>query len=119
MTRTVPRFLQGTFNFSGLGMESPIALEALNYQVPSHAQSKVVYFRAGNSSDDVINLTLLRDGETMRLFPLGMKSSMHFPMAIQEALPSGTKLQLLLGAPQGLPGSVFVDIGLMEEHSEP
>ncbi len=117
MTRTIPRFLQGTFNFKGRGLDEPIPLDGLSYEVPENAESKVVYFRAGNSSDDVVNLVLLRDGETMRMFPLGMKSSIHFPMAIQESLPPHTKLQIVLKAAAGLPGSVFIDIGLMEESS--
>lgn len=117
MTQTIPRFLQGTFNFKGRGLDTQIPLDGLSYEVPQHAQSKVVYFRAGNSSDDVVNLVLLRDGKTMRLFPLGMKSSMHFPLAIQEYLPPHTKLQIALTAADGLPGSVFIDIGLMEENS--
>ncbi|MGD9784732.1 MAG: molybdopterin oxidoreductase [Hyphomicrobiaceae bacterium] len=115
MTQTIPRFMQGTFNFKGIGIDNPIPIQSLRYEVPAQSRSKVVYFRAGNSSDDVVNLTLLRDGSTMRLFPLGMKSSMHFPLAIQELLPPATKLDVVLGAPEGLTGSIFVDIGLIEE----
>lgn len=111
---TKPKFLQGTFNFKGAGFESPIPLRGLAYTVPENARSQLVYFRAGNSSDDIVNLILLCDGATMRLFPLGMKSAMHFPLAIQEYLPAKTRLELNLAAPEGLPGSLFVDIGLME-----
>lgn len=112
-----PKFLQGTISFEGKGFENPIPLRGLTYTVPAKMRSQLVYFRAGNSSDDLVNLTLTRDGETMRLFPLGMKSAMHFPLAIQEYLPSETHLELALTAEQGQSGSVFVDIGFME-HAE-
>ena len=116
---TKPVFMQKTFNFKGQGLDTPISIEGLSYTVPENTKSQLVYFRAGNSSDDLINLTLLRDGELMRLFPIGMKSSMHFPLAIQEFLPAGTVLELVLSAPDKLPGSIFVDIGLMEHVREP
>lgn len=111
---TKPKFLQGVFNFKGEGLEKPISLRGMTYSVPEHAQAQLVYFRAGNSADDLINLTLLRDGETMRLFPLGMKSSLHFPLAIQEILPANTNMELTLTASAGLTGSLFIDLGFME-----
>ncbi len=115
---TKPVFMQKTFNFKGQGLETAISIEGLSYTVPENTKSQLVYFRAGNSADDLVNLTLLRDGELMRLFPIGMKSSMHFPLAIQEFLPAGTVLELVLSAPDKLPGSIFVDIGLMEHVRE-
>jgi hypothetical protein len=51
----------------------------------------------------------------MRLFPVGAKDSMHFPLAITEDLPAGCKLELKVAAPENLRGSVFVDLGFMEE----
>ena len=109
-----PAFLQGTFKFKGEGFERPVGLYGATYSVPPNARAQLVYFRAGQSSDDAINLILLRNGETMRLFPLGMKSAMHFPLAIQEFLPGGTELELQIAAAAGLVGSVFVDLGFME-----
>lgn len=118
MTISKPAFIQGTYNFAGEGLEQPINLYNAEYIVPEGRSAKLVYFRAGQSSDDIVNLTLLRNGETMRLFPLGMKSSMHFPLAITEELPAGTKLELKLLAPKGISGSLFVDLGFMEERPE-
>lgn len=109
-----PKFLQGTISFQGKGFDDPIPLRGLTYTVPQNMQSQLVYFRAGNSSDELVNLTLTPDGETMRLFPLGMKSAMHFPLAIQEFLPAATHLELNLTAAEGQSGSIFVDIGFME-----
>lgn len=109
-----PAFLQGTFKFKGEGFDNPVSLYGATYTVPANARAQLVYFRAGQSSDDAINLILKRNSETMRLFPLGMKSAMHFPLAIQEFLPSGTELELQVAAAQGLIGSLFVDLGFME-----
>lgn len=109
-----PAFLQGTFKFKGEGLETPVSLYGATYAVPENRKAQLVYFRAGQSSDDAINLVLLRDSKTMRLFPLGMKSAMHFPLAIQEYLPPGSQLELQVAAPPGLRGSVFVDLGFME-----
>jgi hypothetical protein len=111
---TKPAFLQGTFKFTGAGFDAPLTLDGAKYKVPDNKRSQLVYFRAGQTGDEPINLVLLRNGETMRLFPLGMKSAMHFPLAIQEYLEPGSELQLKLIASQGLTGAVFVDLGFME-----
>lgn len=109
-----PAFIQGTFKFVGEGYDTPVSLFGAQYQVPTNKNAQFVYFRAGQSADDTINLILYRNQETMRLFPLGMKSAMHFPLAIQEILEPGTKIELKLAAETGLRGSVFVDLGFME-----
>ena len=109
-----PAFLQGTYKFKGDGLETPVSLYGASYTVPQNSRAQLVYFRAGQSSEDTINLILLKDEKTMRLFPLGMKSAMHFPLAIQEYLPAGSQLELKVAAPPGLVGSVFVDLGFME-----
>ncbi len=113
-----PAFIQGTYNFQGEGIDKPVELYNASYTVPNHKTSKLVYCRIGQTSDDLINITLLRDGEVMRLFPLGMKNSMHFPLAIQEDLPAGTVISLQLSAPENASGSLFVDLGFMEERPE-
>lgn len=113
-----PAFLQGNYNFKGEGLDKAVDLYNASYTVPSSMSAKLVYCRIGQTSDDLINITLLRDGEVMRLFPLGVKSSMHFPLAIQEELPAGTKLSLQLTAPEGSVGSLFVDLGFMEERPD-
>ena len=109
-----PVFLQGTYHFKGEGLDVPIDIYGVEYLVPEGKRAKVVYFRAGQSSDELISLILLRNEAIMRLFPLGMKSSMHFPLAIQEELPAATKVQVKLAAPKGADGTVFIDFGLIE-----
>lgn len=111
---TKPAFLQGTFKFTGAGFDAPLALNGAKYKVPDNRRAQLVYFRAGQTGDEPINLILLRNSETMRLFPLGMKSAMHFPLAIQEFLEPGSELELKLTAAEGLTGALFVDLGFME-----
>ena len=50
----------------------------------------------------------------MRYFPIGAKGAIHVTLAIVEDIPPESELELLVGAPEGLAGSVLVDMGLME-----
>lgn len=109
-----PAFLQGTFKFVGQGFDNPVELFGATYRVPDNKRGQLVYFRAGQSADDTINLILFSNKQMMRMFPLGMKSAMHFPLAIQELLDPGTQIELKLAAEMDLRGSVFVDLGFME-----
>jgi len=62
-----PQFLQGVYRYEGNGLEKPFLLdEELIYEVPSGLETQLVYFRAGNSSDELIYTVLMRDGEPMR-----------------------------------------------------
>ncbi len=110
-----PKFLQGVFHFTGKGLENPIALAPeVTYIVPPDMRSQLVYLRAGNSSPEMIYLLMKRDGKPMRYFPLGAKGAMHVSLAVVEDLFPDTKLELWIGAPEGLTGTVLLDIGLME-----
>ena len=109
-----PAFLQGTFKFVGQGFDEPVGLYGAAYRVPDNMRGQLVYFRAGQSADDTVNLILFCNKTMMRMFPLGMKSAMHFPLAIQEMLDPGSEIELKLAAEKDLRGSVFVDLGFME-----
>ena len=109
-----PVFVQGTYNFKGKGLEAPTPVVGLAYTVPRGTKSKLVYFRAGQSSDEMISLILLRDKQVMRLFPIGMKSAMHFPLAVTEDLPADSHLELQIAAPEGTVGTIYVDLGFIE-----
>ena len=110
-----PTFLQGVQPFTGMGFEkvAPLA-EALNYTVPNGRRAQLIYFRAGNSSEEMICIVLLRDGKPMRYFPIGAKSATHVALAVVEDMMSETLLEVALAAPEGATGTVIVDIGLME-----
>jgi hypothetical protein len=110
-----PRFLQGVFPFNGSGFDKPTPLDGkLAYTVPSDKRAQLIFLRAGNSSDELVYLLLMRDGKPMRYFPIGAKSSEHVTLAVTEDIFPETKLDVLLAAPAGASGSLVVDIGLME-----
>lgn len=109
-----PSFIQGSYQFKGKGFETPLQLFGATYTVPNNRSAQLVYFRAGQSAADTVNLILYCNDEVMRMFPLGMKSAMHFPLAIQEHITAGSELSLKVAAQEGLSGSVFVDLGFLE-----
>jgi hypothetical protein len=112
---SIPRFLQGVFTFHGQGLDSPYLLdESLTYTVPRGTSTQPVYFRGGNSTDEMIYLSLIRDGKAMRYFPIGAKGSTHVSLRVVEDLLSDTVIELFVGAPKGVVGTVVVDTGLVE-----
>jgi hypothetical protein len=112
---SAPRFLQGVFTFEGQGLQAPSLLDAsLRYTVPPGTVAQPVYLRAGNSSEEMIYLSLVRDGEPMRLFPIAARGATHVALRVVEDLLSDTVLELFVGAPKGVTGTVIVDAGLVE-----
>jgi len=112
---SIPRFIQGVFDFTGEGLARPLPLDdRLAYRVPGDKRSQLVYFRAGNSADTLVNLVLMRDGKLMRNFPIGAKSAVHVSLAVVEDIMPETGLDILLAAPLGVTGTVVLDIGLIE-----
>jgi assimilatory nitrate reductase catalytic subunit len=110
-----PRFLQAIREFKGAGLDEYEPFDPpLTYIVPEGSHAQCVYFRGGNSSDDLACVVLTRDGEPMRLFPVGGRSSIHVPLRIVEDLLTETRLELHLSAPEGASGAVVVDLGLLE-----
>ena len=118
LTRTgvgTPRFLQGVFPFAGRGVHETVPLDdILDYTVPAGRVAEIIYFRAGNFSEDIIYLTVSVDGTPSRYFPVGPKADVHVPLAIVEQHGQGKRLQIGIGAPRGLAGSVVLDIGMLE-----
>ena len=112
---SVPRFLQGVFAFEGQGLDAPSLLdESLRYTVPPGASTQPVYFRGGNSCDELVYVALVRDGAPMRYFPLAAKGSTHVSLRVVEDLQADTVLEVFLAAPTGVTGTVVVDTGLVE-----
>ena len=112
---STPRFLQGVFAFEGKGLDQPVPFDgALGYVVPDGIVAQAVYFRGGNSAGELICVVLMRDGRPMRYFPIGAKGDVHVPLRVVEDLLSGTSVELWLGAPAGVSGTVVVDLGLVE-----
>ena len=112
---TTPRFFNGVYRFEGRGLAAPALLDAgLVYTVPADKRAQLIYLRAGNSSDGLVNLVLMRAGKPMRMFPVGARGAMHVPLAVVEDIFPETVLELHVAAPVGVAGEVVVDLGLME-----
>jgi hypothetical protein len=112
---STPRFLQGVFAFKGTGLDDPQPIDAsTSYTVPSGIIAQPLYFRGGNSSGELVVVTLLRDGAPMRIFPMGARSSVNVPLRVVEDVDPDVVLELVIAAPAGCTGEVVVDFGLME-----
>ena len=109
------RFLQGSFSFEGSGLDQPVHLgPSLRYVVPPGYVTQPVYFRGGNSADEMITVVLFRDGRPMRYFPIAAKGAAHVPLRVVEDLLGDTTLELYILAPKGCTGTVIIDLGLVE-----
>jgi len=112
---STPRFLQGLFGFDGLGLDAPFLLDpTLTYTVPPGASTQPVYFRGGNSSDEMVYVSLVRDGTPMRHFPIAAKGATHVSLRVVEDLLSDTVIEVFAAAPAGVSGALIVDVGLVE-----
>ncbi len=110
-----PRFIQGAFSFTGKGLASPHPLHgAARLAVPADKRLQLIYVRGGNSTDALICLLLARDGKAMRYFPIGAKASVHVPLAVVEDIFPESKIEVLVAAPEGVSGTVIIDIGFLE-----
>ncbi len=109
------RFLQGIFPFTGQGLDAPFLLDpALTYQVPRGVTAQPVYFRGGNTLDEMICVILVRGGNPMRYFPIGAKGDVHVPLRVIEDLLADTRVELHVAAPDGCTGAAVVDLGIVE-----
>ena len=110
-----PAFIQGLFEFDGRGLDKPVSFQSpATYSVSSDKRAQTIYFRAGNTSAEMIYMVLTRAGKAMRYFPVGAKSSVHVPLAVLEDLPPGSVMEVLVAAPSGTRASVVLDVGFME-----
>ena len=113
--KSTPRFLHGVYPITGEGLGKPGPLDpALRYRVPEGRTAQALYFRGGNSTDELIYVLLVRDGEPMRWFPIGAKSDVHVPLRVVEDLTGGTVVELHAAAPEGVTGVLVLDLGLVE-----
>jgi hypothetical protein len=110
-----PAFIQGLFYCDGKGLGHPRSFTpAVTYSVPADKRAQLIYFRAGNSSDEMIYLVFIAGVRTMRYFPVGAKGAVHVPLAVIEDISPGTNVEILVAAPEGLKAAVLLDIGFME-----
>ena len=112
---TTPRFLNGVYAFTGSGLAASKPLDAsLAYTVPGDRRTQMVYFRAGNSADAMVAVSLVKDGKPMRIFPIGAKGAVHVPLAVVEDIMPDSRIEVAIAAPEGVSGHVVLDIGMLE-----
>jgi hypothetical protein len=113
ITRNV--FLQGIYQFQGVGMEKPVPIHSeLSHYVPDGVVNQTLYFRGGNSSSELVAVVLMRNGVPMRYFPIGARSDVHVPLRVVEDIDGGSAVELYLAAPEGVNGTVVIDLGMVE-----
>ncbi len=113
-----PLFLQGVFPFVGAGWYTSGLLNPnLIYTVPGGKQARLLYLRAGNLSEAMIYLSIMRDTQPMRYFPIRAGGDAHITLAITEDLPTGSRMEVHFAAPDGLSGSIVLDVGFVELES--
>jgi hypothetical protein len=112
---STPVFLQGPFAFEGKGLDEPLPIDdSLRYVVPAGATTQPVYFRGGNSTEDMISVVLFRDGKPVRYFPIAAKGATHVALRVVEDLLADSVLELFVAAPAGCSGTVVVDLGMVQ-----
>ena len=110
-----PVFLQGVFPFLGNGLMEPFLLHPeVTYTVPDGSVATLEYFRAGNASDQMIYLSVVGNGRVRRYFPISPQGDSHVSLAIREAIPAGTRIEIHVAAARGVLGTVVVDAGFLE-----
>ena len=115
MIESTPRIITGIFAFAGAGLHQAVPLDGAGpYTVPADRRAQLIYLRAGNSTDALVTLVLMRDGTPMRLFPVGARSGLHVPLSVVEDLFPDTVLTVHVAAAEGVSGHVVLDMGLME-----
>lgn len=112
---STPKFIQGTFPFTGSGLDTPKPLgPRAVYQVPDGKRAQLVYVRAGNSASELVTLLFTKNSRPLRFFPIGAKQAYHVTLAVNEMLLADSEISLMIAAPEGTSGEVVVDFGMME-----
>lgn len=112
---TTPRFLNGVYAFTGSGLAAPTLLDAaLAYTVPGDKRTQLIYFRGGNSADAMVAVSVVKDGKPFRTFPIGAKGAISVPLAVVEDIMPDSRIEVFVGAPQGVSGQIVLDIGMLE-----
>jgi hypothetical protein len=110
-----PAFIQGLFAWEGHGLDRPGPFDPpVTYNVPADKRAQAIYFRAGNASPEMIYLVLTARGRPMRYFPVGAKGAVHVPLAVLEDISPGSRVEILIAAPEDLKSTVLLDVGFME-----
>ena len=111
---STPRFLQGVFEFEGNGLDKPALLDdSLRYVVPAGAVTQPVYFRGGNSTDEIVTVVLFRNG-AHALLPDRRAGSDPRRAAGGGGTAGRHRARVVRRRPDGCSGTAVVDLGLVE-----
>ena len=103
--------LQKITECEGKGLDSPSPL-GLEYTVPQACTAGLQYVRLGTTSKGMVNVTVLRDGKTMRYFPVAAGDAMHVQLAIVDQLQPGEHVEVNAAGEET--GTLILDIGILE-----
>jgi hypothetical protein len=103
--------LQTITDIEAEGIDSPQHLN-LTYSVSQGCTAGVQYARAGNTTDGMINITMLKDGKAMRYVPVAAGGAMHVPLAIVDEPQPGTEISIAAAAERS--GKLILDVGILE-----
>ena len=110
-----PGFMQGIYEFEGRGLKNPVRLDPhISYTVPSYRRAQFIYGRIGNPNSEMLYLVLLRDQNPMRYFPCAAQGAISIPLNVIEDILPDSRLEIRIGALEGLKSMVLVDFALME-----
>lgn len=104
--------LQKIVPYRGMGLDAPSDVENLTFTVSQGTTAGVQYVRAGNASDGMALVTLLKNGDAMRLFPVSAGGTVHVPLAIVDDLKPGTEITVCVSGEAS--GTLVLDIGILE-----
>jgi assimilatory nitrate reductase catalytic subunit len=103
--------LQTITDIEGEGIDSPQDLN-LTYSILQGCTAGVQYVRAGNTTEGMINITVLNDGKAMRYMPVAAGSAIHVPLSIVDELQPGTEISIAAAAERS--GKLILDVGILE-----
>ena len=103
--------LQTITDIEGEGIDSSQDLN-LTYSVSQGCTAGVQYVRAGNTTEGMINITVLKDGKAMSYAPVAAGGAIRVPLAIVDELQPGTEISIVAAA-EG-PGKLILDVGILE-----
>ena len=103
--------LQTITDIEGEGIDSPQDLN-LTYTVAQGCTAGVQYVRAGNTTEGMINITLLADDKVMRYVPVAAGGAIHVPLSIVDELQPGTEISIAAAAEAS--GKLILDVGILE-----
>ncbi|PQV63300.1 RNA polymerase sigma factor, sigma-70 family [Abditibacterium utsteinense] len=108
-----PVLLQGTFDFPATGIKTPQLLSTkLRYVVPPGTIAGIRFVRAGIMCEKMVCVSTVVNGMPHRLICVAANTAVHVPLAIVEALPAGSEVEIHIAS--DAPGTAIIDVGCLQ-----